>query len=132
MNFQTAIGVCFVKYFDFRGRASRSEYWFWGLFTFLLSVFADIADVIVYDTEGGLGPFWTIIVIGTLMPSISVGVRRLHDVGRSGWWMLLNFTIIGIFFPLLYWAMQPSAGYTYPDDSENKYGAVPPHVKNSD
>lgn len=79
MTFQDSIRTCFSKYVDFSGRASRSEYWWFFLFI-LLACLASmfISDVLYY-----------IVSLGTLLPSLSAGARRLHDTGRSGWWQLL-------------------------------------------
>ncbi len=74
MGFGEAISTCFKKYFDISGRARRSEYWFWCLFTFLVGLVT------------GWIPFVGIIItLALLIPNITVTVRRLHDVGLSGW-----------------------------------------------
>ena len=74
VSFGEAIKTCFSKYATFSGRASRSEYWFFFLFSFLLS-FIPIVNFIA-----GLA---------LLIPSLAVAVRRLHDIGKSGWWYLI-------------------------------------------
>jgi uncharacterized membrane protein YhaH (DUF805 family) len=80
MTFQDSIRTCFSKYADFSGRASRSEYWWF--FLFLIGVY------IVASLIGNLA-YW-VAVAATLLPSLAAGARRLHDTGRSGWWLLLN------------------------------------------
>ena len=76
MTFGAAIRTCFSKYATVTGRASRSEYWWWTLFSVLLNV--------------GLIPIvGQLISLALLLPSVAVAVRRLHDVDRSGWWQLL-------------------------------------------
>jgi len=103
LSFNEAVGTCFHKYFDFTGRARRSEYWYFYLFAFLVSIAATILDanLLGYDWEN-YGPLYVISSVFFSIPLISATARRLHDTGRSGWWQLLFFTIIGIFW-VLYW-----------------------------
>ena len=107
MNFLEAATSCFKKYATFEGRASRSEYWFWFLFQFAVSVILEILDVGVLHVDihdpHAFYPLSMIFGLAILLPSLAVAVRRLHDVDRSGWWLLIVFTIIGIFYPLLVW-----------------------------
>ena len=97
MNFGQAISTCLGKYATFSGRASRSEFWWFFLFQVLLLV----AVSMISDKLSGL------VSLGLLLPSLAVGARRLHDIGRSGWWQLLMFTGIG-YLVLLYWWVQPT------------------------
>ena len=103
MNFITAIKLCFIRYAQFSGRASRSEFWFFVLFGILGSWIAIIIDTMIlnYSWEKD-GPVYLIFQIIILIPSIAVGARRLHDLNKSGWWQLLVFTIIGL-IPLVFW-----------------------------
>ena len=89
MNFITAIKLCFIKYAQFSGRASRSEFWFFVLFGILGSWIAIIIDTMIlnYSWEKD-GPVYLIFQIIILIPSIAVGARRLHDLNKSGWWQL--------------------------------------------
>ena len=77
----------FVKvlknYANFNGRARRSEYWYYTLFSFIISIILIFADQAIGSEEGILG---LIFSLGTIIPSIAVGVRRMHDVGKSGWY----------------------------------------------
>ena len=117
MNFVEAIKSGFVNYTEFSGRACRSEYWFFTLFTFIGALCTGIADVaIVGDSK--LMPLNLIFTLITLLPSVAVSVRRLHDVGKPGWWMLLLLTIVG-FGVLIYWAAR--AG----DQGTNRFGDDP-------
>lgn len=113
MSFVEAIKTCFRKYVDFKGRARRSEYWWFFLFTFLLSIVASILDGFItggstaaVDPTTGIqqtqttGPIGTITSLAVLLPGLAVGFRRLHDTGRSGWWMLGGY-ILGIVFALI-------------------------------
>ncbi len=103
MGFPEAIKVGFQKYVVFKGRAIRSEYWYWVLFVFIVSVVTSVLDLGMFpDVEWS--PLNTATSVAFFLPGIAVSVRRLHDVGRSGWWLLLIFTIIGI-IPLFYWSV---------------------------
>ena len=86
----------------FSGRASRSEFWYWILFTALGSIATNILDAVVFQTKDNQ-LFSSIFSLFILLPSLSVEIRRLHDVDRSGWWWWINLTIIGAIFPLLVW-----------------------------
>lgn len=79
MTFQESIRVCFAKYADFSGRATRSEYWWFVLFIIL----ASLGISMISDVLGG------IFGLATLLPSIAAATRRLHDTNRSGWWQLI-------------------------------------------
>jgi uncharacterized membrane protein YhaH (DUF805 family) len=120
MDFMTAIRTCLSKFVDFSGRARRSEYWYFALFTFLVGIVTSILDAILgtdYDnTSGGL-----VNTLGSLvlfLPSLAVGVRRLHDTGRSGWWILIGLIPIIGWIVLIVWFCTDSK----PD---NQYGPNP-------
>lgn len=88
MNFGESISVCFSKYFDFSGRARRSEYWWFYLFC----------------SVGSFIPYIGIIVaLATIIPSFAAGARRLHDIDRTGWWQSMPMVpfIIGSLFILM-------------------------------
>lgn len=113
MNFGQAVANCFSNYVTFSGRASRSEYWYWCLFLFVGSLCTLIADGLILgnmETQ----PINLIFTLATFLPGLSVSLRRLHDVNRSGWWLFIILTGIG-FLLLLYWAVQPSI------EEDNKY-----------
>jgi uncharacterized membrane protein YhaH (DUF805 family) len=98
MNFQDSIKVCFSKYADFTGRASRSEYWWFILFILLGSLAASMIGPIT-------GGFFT---LGTLLPTLAAASRRLHDTQRSGWWQLVGFVpVIGLIV-LVFFLVQDS------------------------
>lgn len=98
-------------YFNFSGRARRKEFWFFILIYFVISIFAGIIDSILDNQIVG-----TILSIGLFIPSLAVGTRRLHDIGRSGWWQLIYLTIIGIILLIIWWAMDTKR-------ENNKYGS---------
>ncbi len=85
-----AIKVCFQKYAVFSGRANRSEYWYFALFNLLLSLLFPLA------------------AIALLLPSLAVCVRRLHDIGKSGWSIFIALIPVVGFVILLVWVCQPS------------------------
>ena len=119
MSFGQSIKTCFGKYIDWKGRASRSEFWYFQLFLFILYFIAFQIDSVVLGTElGQTGPVYIICILGTMLPSLCAQIRRLHDVDRSGWWCLLPLTCIGI-IPLLIW--EASKGTS----GSNQYGDDP-------
>ena len=113
MDFATAIKLCFMKYADFKSRASRAEFWNFSLFLVILYICADIADVAIAGVSwlehDGFGAVSLIITIATILPGIAVSVRRLNDINVSGWWVLLSLTVIGL-IPLIYLYMRESHG----------------------
>jgi len=87
VDFAEAIGTCFKKFFVFEGRASKSEYWYYVLFLIL-------GDFVIGIIAYGMMSTFLIIIFNlfalvTLIPWISAGCRRIHDVGKSGWWQLI-------------------------------------------
>ena len=101
MSFTESIGTCFRKYVDGNGRASRSEFWYFQLFLFILYTISQWIDSAVFGTGlGETGIVYMVVALGTLLPAICATVRRLHDVNKSGWWILIIFTCIGI-IPLI-------------------------------
>ena len=119
MPFSTAVETCFHRYFDFKGRATRAEYWWFSLFLVLGAIVASGADAFVLGNPfGTTGLIEGVFHLGTFLPSLAVGARRLHDINKSAWWLLLSFTIVGI-IPLIIWAIRQG------DAGENQYGADP-------
>jgi uncharacterized membrane protein YhaH (DUF805 family) len=89
MSFQDAVIVCLRKYVDFNGRARRSEYWWFVAFTAVVTTVASVADARVDTPFGSTGLVQGLATLALLLPSLAVSVRRLHDVGQSGWSLLL-------------------------------------------
>ncbi len=118
MSFMESIRTCFSKYATFSGRARRSEYWWFVLMNMIVSsALARLSQI-----GGGsklfeaMASLWS---LGLLVPGIAVAVRRLHDVGKSGWnylWVLLP--IVG-WILLLVWAARPGM------EGTNQYGPDP-------
>ena len=117
MNFIEAIRSGFTNYTNFKDRASRSEYWFWVLFTFIGGICTLIVDAHIVGNID-TAPINLIFSIIVFLPGLAVSVRRLHDINRSGWWLLIMLTGIGIIL-LLYWYIK--AG----DKEANKFGLNP-------
>ena len=103
MGFSEAVRSAFSKYATFEGRASRSEYWWFYLFFVILFIVLDVFDgILFHKAMGQVGILGGLFSLAVLLPSLGVAVRRLHDVERSGWWLLLALTGIGALV-LLYW-----------------------------
>jgi uncharacterized membrane protein YhaH (DUF805 family) len=102
MDFWQAIVSGFKNYVGFSGRACRSEYWYWVLAMIILSIICGIIDYAAFG-DNEYGPVQSIVGLATFLPSLAIGIRRLHDIDRTGWWTLIVFTIIGLFL-LIYWA----------------------------
>ena len=114
MSFQDAVRICLTqKYIDFSGRARRSEYWWYALFSFAVQAVVSVID-------RGLGSQFlgALVSLALLAPSLAVAVRRLHDTGRSGWWLLLVLLPIIGWIALLVFYLQDSQG-------PNAYGPSP-------
>ena len=124
MLFIQSIKTCFQKYVIFNGRASRSEFWWFTLFICLVTILTIIADLLIFGEENLLMQpyavlnFTNIFNIFVVLPSFSVTFRRLHDVNKSGWWLLLYFTLIGILV-ILYWNIKKG------NEDENRFGLNP-------
>jgi uncharacterized membrane protein YhaH (DUF805 family) len=108
MNFQQAVQTCFRKYVDFSGRASRSEYWWFVLADVVLLVVASLIHEFVY----------VLVALAFLLPILAAGARRLHDIGKSGWWLLISVIPL-VNLVLIYFMVQPSQA------ESNEYGAPP-------
>ncbi|MEO6604067.1 MAG: DUF805 domain-containing protein [Aeromicrobium sp.] len=113
MTLQEAVQSVLSQYAGFTGRARRSEYWFWTLAVVIASVIGAILDSII-----GAQIFQIIIALATLVPGIAVGVRRLHDISKSGWFLLLALIPIVGAIVLIVWF----CGDSHPD---NEYGPNP-------
>jgi uncharacterized membrane protein YhaH (DUF805 family) len=100
MNFVEAIQSGFRNYVNFSGRAQRSAFWYWVLFAVIAAIVAGMLDNMVFGE--GEGPIGTIVSLALFLPGLSVSVRRLHDIDRTGWWVLLAFTVIGIIVLIIF------------------------------
>lgn len=126
MGFATAIKTCFRKYFDFRGRASRPEYWFFVLFIVLMFMVGILLGLVLTSSLSpsnqlgiAAGIWLGLTFFGSLIPLWAAAVRRLHDSDRSGWWLLLSFIpTVNIIF-LVFLCLDGTPG-------DNRFGPVPP------
>ncbi len=99
MTFTESVKTCFSKYADFKGRAPRSEFWYFALFLALMTIFLELFNEILSALFG----------LATLLPYIAVTARRLHDTDRSGWWQLLGLIPIIGWLILLVWLIRPGS-----------------------
>jgi uncharacterized membrane protein YhaH (DUF805 family) len=109
------------KYADFSGRARRKEYWFFVLFNLIISCVLSVIDVFVgtYNAAAGIGILAGLYALAVLIPGIAVTVRRLHDTGRSGWWILI------VLIPLVGWIVLLVFMFLDSQPVTNAYGPSP-------
>ncbi len=108
-------------YFDFKGRARRKEYWMFVLFNLIFAILAFVLDNIlgIAMEDVGYGPLYTFYVLGMLIPGLAVAVRRLHDIGKSGWLILIAFIpLVGPIWLIVQMVADSEQG-------ENEYGPNP-------
>jgi uncharacterized membrane protein YhaH (DUF805 family) len=117
MTFTQAIRSGFQNYVNFSGRAPRSEYWYWTLFSILVSIASALVDVALFPSLNA-SPINTIVELALLLPGLAVSVRRLHDLDRTGWWLLLILTGIGAIVLLVWFCMRGTV-------APNRFGPDP-------
>jgi uncharacterized membrane protein YhaH (DUF805 family) len=113
MDFGQAISSGFSNYVNFSSRSPRSGYWYWTLFAVIVGIVTAIIDNVI-----GMAITNTIASLALFLPGLAVSVRRLHDIDRTGWWVLIALTVIGIIL-LIYWYCQPGT------PGDNQYGPDP-------
>lgn len=109
------------KYAVFSGRARRKEFWYFVLFNMIFAVVAWGLDYVLGITIQDLnyGPIYLVYVLAIILPNLGVAIRRLHDIGKSGWWILIELIpLIGSIWLIVLFAKQGESG-------ENKYGPDP-------
>ncbi len=131
MGFMDSIKSGFIRYFYFSNRSSRSEFWWWVLFLFLVGIISFVVNSILFrpaimvGNDGTMheiydgGILGAIIEAAVFIPSIAVTCRRLHDVNKSGWWQLLVFIPVIGWIILLIWYVKGG------DAGENRFGTDP-------
>lgn len=108
------------QYTTFTGRARRKEYWFFFLVTVVICIALGVVDGIIGTvSRSGIGVLSTLYSLATLIPGLAVGVRRLHDTNRSGWWLLICLVpIIGVIVLIVFLVQDSQA-------EANAYGPNP-------
>ena len=113
----------FNQYSDFSGRARRREYWMFMLFNIIFAIIAMLLDEIIGTSDqDGYGILYFLYALALFIPGIAVTVRRLHDVGKSGWMYLI------VIIPLIGFIWLFVLLLTNGDQGENKYGANPKEI----
>ena len=108
MTFLEAVKLGFLNYVNFSGRSGRAEYWYWLLFVAFVNVMFGVVDEILYP-GAQMGAFsWVamIVFLGLVLPTLAVSCRRLHDIDRTGLWLLAGITGVGVLL-LLFWVSLP-------------------------
>ncbi len=109
------------KYAQFTGRSQRSEYWYFVLFLVLIEIVLHVLDRMLglYRAESSYGVLSGLFVLAMFIPHLAVGARRLHDTGRSGWWLLIGLVpIIGAIVLIVFFVQDSQPG-------DNAYGPNP-------
>ena len=131
MNFMDAVKSGYQNYVNFAGRSSRSAFWWWALFQVIVSVVIGAVEgggwsQMSGGMSGGMmeagfnaGPIAIVWSLANLLPGLALAVRRMHDIERSGWWVLINLIpLVGVIIYLV-WACQKGTSGT------NRFGADP-------
>ncbi len=116
----------FRRYFEFHGRSSRSEYWYFALFNIMIMIALGVMSSII-EEYFNLHSFFlinSVYFLAILIPSLAVAVRRMHDIGKSGWWLLVYFIpLVGGISLLVLLVIDSEYG-------RNKYGENPKGIGN--
>ena len=115
--FEAIISVIY-QYAVFAGRASRSEFWYWQLSAFLVGVATLMLDMAAFP-DSKLSPINAIFRLMVFVPTLAVGARRLHDIGRTGWWQLLWLVPVAGWIVIIVFACIKG------DEQSNQYGDNP-------
>jgi uncharacterized membrane protein YhaH (DUF805 family) len=124
MTFGEAVNSVLSKYATFAGRASRAEFWRWVVVFVLITLVTRMIDGALFASSiheglyvrGAMQPLTFLAILALFLPNMALAVRRLHDIGRSGWWLLLMAVPLVGPLVLLYWYVQPSV------EGPNQYG----------
>jgi len=118
MDFVGAIKNGFRNYANAAGRAPRSEFWYWTLFSFLVAAAGAVIDMAIFGVENERGLFGPLLSLALLIPDVAVSIRRLHDLDRKWAWLLIYFTGIGAIVLLVWFCMKGTSG-------PNRFGPDP-------
>ena len=115
MSFGDAVASGFRKYVVFNGRSSRSEYWWWILFTIIAGVVFGVVDIVI----GTYPLLYLLSTLAIILPDLAVTIRRLHDLDKSGWWILIGLIpLIGSIIMLIWFVGRGTEG-------PNRFGEDP-------
>jgi len=117
VGFPEAVRTALSKYAVFEGRSGRPEYWYFTLFNYSLYALAYIVSAFIVPQVGVIP--YLVIVVALIVPALAVGVRRFHDIDRSGWWWLIGLVPFVGGFLLVAWFCKPSM------PGENRFGRLP-------
>ena len=114
--FMDAVKACFSKYADFNGRSPRAEFWYFILFN-------AVVGVVLFTLAAAVASFFIYIyylyALAVMVPNIAVSIRRMHDIGRSGWWVLISLVpMIGSIWFIVLAALPSQLG-------SNQFGSNP-------
>lgn len=116
-GFVDVIKTVFNRYVQFSGRARRSEYWYWILFYLIAVLALSLVDAMLFGPGlAEVGVLSNIFALGIFLPSLALTARRLHDIGRSGWWQLIGLVPLIGWVLMIWWLTRPS------DPNDNQYG----------
>lgn len=118
LSFLAAVRRCPRNYANFRGRAARSEYWWFLLFVMVAGLGTLMLELALFG-EDAVAWMTGVVYLALVVPSLAAGVRRLHDTGKTGWALLLQFVPLVGGIILLVWMTTPGDPYL------NKYGLPP-------
>lgn len=121
MNMMEAVKSVYSNYVKFSGRSRRAEFWWFYLFYLIVNIVLSVVDSFLFGTtttyDGGFSsstdtPILSgIFALGTFLPFLAVSVRRLHDIGKSGWWLFISLVpLVGIILLIVWWAKEGEAG----------------------
>jgi Predicted membrane protein len=111
------INVLKYKYFQPQGRARRKEYWMYTLFMYVIALVLISVTYAISETLGSI--VYVLFILGTIAPGVTLGIRRLHDIGKSGWWMFISLVpFVGGIVLLVFLCLDSQPG-------ENMYGPNP-------
>ncbi len=107
MDFVAAVTKALQDYVVFSGRSVRSEYWWFALFNILALTAVSLLGALLHDH----GVLYTLGSLALFLPALALAVRRLHDLDRSGWWLLVGFVpIIGTILMLVWFCTRGTTG----------------------
>jgi uncharacterized membrane protein YhaH (DUF805 family) len=118
-TFLGALKDGFARYVDFKSRSTRSQFWWWTLWSILISIASGAVDASIGAVDAG--PVGLVTSLAMFLPSIAVSIRRLHDIGRTGWWLLIWF------IPIIGWIVLIVFHCTKSVPVPNAWGPEPRH-----